>query len=135
MRVIVAFPGFRFWLYKLEGKLICTHYMPDQPPRQYTISKVENDRVEEMEEGDNPQDIVDLGGKRTVLSTSFGEELSIVLMNLCGTLDMEYHNDERGFQEVIFKGVGPWPSANGITQPDIQHAQPTNTPVVDNEML
>jgi len=122
MRVIVAFPGVRFWLYKLEGKLICTHYMPDQPPRKFTISKVENDQVEEMEEGNHPQEIVDLGGKRMVFSTSFGEELSIVLMNLRGTLDMEYHYDERGFQEVILKGFGPWPSANAITQPVNQHA-------------
>jgi len=131
MRETVAFPGVRFWLYKLEGKLICTHHMPDQPPRQFTVSKDDYKQVEEMEEGNHPQEIVDLGGKRRVFSASFGEEVSIVLMNLRGTLDMEYHYDGRGFQNVIFKVFGPWPPGNAITQPVIQHTRPTNTSVVD----
>ena len=131
MRETVAFPGVRFWLYKLEGKLICTHHMPDQPPRQFTVSKDDYKQVEEMEEGNHPQEIVDLGGKRRVFSASFGEEVSIVLMNLRGTLDMEYHYDGRGFQNVIFKVFGPWPPGNAITQPVIQHTRPTNTYVVD----
>ncbi|KAI4652855.1 uncharacterized protein J4E78_007682 [Alternaria triticimaculans] len=132
MRETVAYPGVRFWLYKLEGKLICTHHMPDQPPRQFTVSKDDYEQVEEMEEGDHPQEIVDLGGKRRVFSASFGEEVSIVLMNLRGTLDMEYYYDSRDFQKVIFKGFGPWPPANAITQPVIQDTQHTNTSVGDN---
>ncbi|KAI4956468.1 hypothetical protein J4E91_000679 [Alternaria rosae] len=68
-----------------------------------------------------------------IFSTSFGQEESIVLMSLDGTLDMEYHYDKRGFQEFILERFGPWSPVNTITQPVIQHAQPTNTSLVDKE--
>jgi hypothetical protein len=37
MRGLIAHPGFQFWVYKLQGRLTYTHYVPGQLPRKYTL--------------------------------------------------------------------------------------------------
>jgi hypothetical protein len=108
MRELISHPELQFWIYSLEGKLAYTHFIPGQLPRQYLIHKNEFKGLKQTEEGGHLQLMVGQGGTPRSFSTSI-LELSIVVMKVDGTLNMEYHYDRRGFQKLIFQGFGPWP--------------------------
>jgi hypothetical protein len=106
MRSLIAHPGLQFWVYKLQGRLTYTHYVPGQLPRKYTLYGYEFKGMPEGGEGIHRQTMVHRGGIFNSFSAAFVEEMSIVVMRVDGKLDIEYHYKE-GFTEVIYQKSGP----------------------------